>query len=114
MTPHHMPSARSIGTDGACLNTMGSTHTHTGTFTYGLSDSTRAYDAALYESLTYEDRLEFDRADIQDIYERTRPNVSPELLEESLREQYDLAMRTRTEAEQMEQAESEKVENTKC
>lgn len=58
--------------------------------------------------------MEFDRADIQDIYERTRPNVSPELLEESLRVQYDLAMRTRTEAEQMEQAESEKVENTKC
>lgn len=88
VTPHHMPSAHSIGSDGieysngACLNVMGSTHT--ATFTYGLSENSRAYDNALYESLTYADRLEFDRADIQDIYERFRPNVPQDYVEQKL------------------------------
>lgn len=83
-----MPSAHSIGSDGieysngACLNVMGSTHT--ATFTYGLSENSRAYDNALYESLTYADRLEFDRADIQDIYERFRPNVPQDYVEQKL------------------------------
>ena len=110
VTPHHMPSAHSIDSDGieynkgACLNTMGGTHT--GTFTYGLNESSRPYDYALYESLTYADRLEFDRADIQDIYKRFRPNVPQDLVEQKLREQYELAMRT--------QAEADEIKSTKC
>ena len=110
VTPHHMPSAHSIDSDGieynkgACLNTMGGTHA--GTFTYGLNASSRPYDNALYESLTYADRLEFDRADIQDIYKRFRPNVPQDLVEQKLREQYELAMRTQVEADE--------IKSTKC
>ncbi len=114
VTPHHMPSASSISADGidyndgSCLNVMGKTHT--GTFTYGLSENGRPYDNALYESLTYEDRLEFDRADIQDIYSRTRPNVPEDILKEKLHEQYDLAMRTKKDSD----AKNEISDDGKC
>ncbi len=107
MSPHHMPSAHSIeGNDGinrqygACSNVM--TDTHKDTFTYGMNSSSRPYDMALYESLSYEDRLAFDQYDLQRVYAETRPNVDMNVVEGKLQEEYDMAMGMRGVRESLE------------
>jgi RHS repeat-associated protein len=96
LTPHHMPSNHSIRTiedilesDGACINVYKETHKNT--FTYGMG-SVRAYDTALYEAMSYEERLRFDLSDLEDIYKRTRSNVDLEEVRIKLEEQYKFAM----------------------
>lgn len=107
MSPHHMPSAHSINANdgisrqyGACSNVM--TDTHKDTFTYGMNSSTRQYDMALYESLSYEDRLAFEQYDLQRVYAETRPNVDINVVESKLQEEYDMAMGMREVKESLE------------
>ena len=97
LSPHHMPSAHSILENegmnpsyGACSNVM--TDTHKNTFTYGMNNRTRRYDMALYESLSYEDRLVFDQYDLQRVYAESRPNVDMDIVKSKLKEEYDMAM----------------------
>ena len=92
LSPHHMPSAHSILENegmnpsyGACSNVM--TDTHKNTFTYGMNN-----DMALYESLSYEDRLVFDQYDLQRVYAESRPNVDMDIVKSKLKEEYDMAM----------------------
>ena len=97
MSPHHMPSSHSINggegitrDQGACSNMM--TDTHKDTFTYGMNSNSRPYDTALYESLSYEDRLAFDQYDLQSVYGETRPNADMDIVESKLQEEYDMAI----------------------
>ena len=97
LSPHHMPSAHSILENegmnpsyGACSNVM--TDTHKNTFTYGMNNRMRRYDMALYESLSYEDRLVFDQYDLQRVYAESRPNVDMDIVKSKLKEEYDMAM----------------------
>ena len=97
MSPHHMPSSYSINggegitrDQGACSNMM--TDTHKDTFTYGMNSNSRPYDTALYESLSYEDRLAFDQYDLQSVYGETRPNADMDIVESKLQEEYDMAI----------------------
>ena len=103
-TPHHMPAAESIQADGiaygdgVCLNVREDTHRLT--FTYGMGDSdSRAYDYALYNSLSYEDRLDFDQMNIREAYALQRPNVDPEKVNEALRVEKEQALKTKKEQE---------------
>jgi len=103
-TPHHMPAAESIQADGiayndgVCLNVREDTHRLT--FTYGMGDSdSRAYDYALYNSLSYEDRLDFDQMNIREAYALQRPNVDPEMVNEALRIEKEQALKTKKEQE---------------
>ena len=109
ITPHHMPSAESIGINegmskryGACSNVMEETHTNT--FTYGMNKETRPYDSGLYESLSYDDRLNFDHYDLVDNYAKTRSNVDINVVESRLQEQYVLAK----QAKELEEMKKEK------
>lgn len=68
------------------------TDTHKNTFTYGMNNRTRRYDMALYESLSYEDRLVFDQYDLQRVYAESRPNVDMDIVKSKLKEEYDMAM----------------------
>lgn len=68
---HHTPAANNLPTsipyqEGACVNVP--TKIHDQTFTNGLNQSNRPYDYALYNSLTYEDKLVFDNKNLKDLY----------------------------------------------
>ena len=98
LTPHHMPAANSLDKcsdgiaykDGVCLNVREDTHRLK--FTYGMSEKNRPYDTALYNSLNYKERLEFDYNNIRKAYELQRPNVSKENIEDALRVNKEKAM----------------------
>ena len=77
------------------------TDTHKNTFTYGMGKGKRPYDKALYESLTYEDRIKFDHYDLLMIYAETRPNVDLDVVEYRLQKEYDLAMNMKGVKESM-------------
>jgi len=73
--PFFVPEEKNEGINfkcGACANVK--TKTHINTFTYGMNSSNRPYDMALYNSLTYEDRIKFDHYDLKSIYAETRKN----------------------------------------
>lgn len=77
--------------DGTCLNVREDTHRLT--FTYGMGNSgSRAYDYALYNSLSYEDRLIFDQKNIRDAYRIQRPNVDLAEVDKALEKEYKEAM----------------------
>lgn len=91
-----MPSAKSVGNLEGIDNDYGSTFkvkrdTHMNTFTFGMGGK-RSYDAVLYESLKYEDRLIFDQYDLLCIYTKTRPNVDIKVVEGRLQRNYEAAL----------------------
>lgn len=65
---------------------------------------TRPYDSTLYESLSYDDSLNFDHYDLVDNYAKTRPNVDINVVESRLQEQYVLAK----QAKELEEMKKEK------
>ena len=104
MTPHHMPAADSIQNDGIgykegiCTNTK--TSTHYLTFTYGMGDSeARAYDYALYNALSYEERLDFDIENLRWAYGTERVNVDMDVVNDALQKHRDEAMKVYNEAQ---------------
>ena len=118
VTPHHMPSAKSIESlddmnskTGACSFVEGNTHKNT--FTYGMNNRTRPADVALYESLTYEDRLIFDQYDLMCNYAETRNNVDINIVEGKLQEQYELALKAK-KSNEMESSQTEEMSQEKC
>ena len=90
-----MPRANSLKKipyrSGSSLNITAGTHKYT--FTFGRMTKQAE---ALYEALTYENRLRFDQDDIADIYSKTRPNVSTEQVNLALEEQRRHAMQQKT------------------
>ncbi len=57
-----------------------------------MNSNSRPYDTALYESLSYEERLAFDQYDLQSVYGETRPNADMDIVESKLQEEYDMAI----------------------
>lgn len=105
-SPHHMPSNASINKNERIERDYGAssdilTDTHKNTFTYGMGKGKRPYDKALYESLTYEDRIKFDHYDLLMVYAETRPNVDLDVVEYKLQKEYDLAMNMKGVRESM-------------
>lgn len=101
---HHMPSAHSIVNldgiskgEGACSCVM--TETHYNTFTCGMGTGKRPDDVALYEALSYEDRVLFDQYDLMENYKETRQYVDMDEVELRLQEEYKLAMEVKENQE---------------
>lgn len=83
------------------------------TFTFGLNENNRIYDFLLYNSLTYEDRLEFDLNNIREAYKVQRPGVDQKELETKLKEYKEFAMKNYENA-QKKKKEEEKEKSNKC
>lgn len=62
-----------------------------------MNNRIRPADVALYESLTYEDRLIFDQYDLMCNYAETRNNVDINIVEGKLQEQYELALKAKNQ-----------------
>ncbi|GLC80070.1 hypothetical protein [Lacrimispora brassicae] len=75
ISPHHMPS-------GACSNVMKDTH---------IKYEWAPYETTLYESLTYENWLDFDQYDLVVICAETRENVDVNMEESEQQDESRLA-----------------------
>jgi len=75
---HHMPAGNSLPAsipfkEGACANVPPEIHNQT--FINEMNKSNRADDYGLYNSLTYEDQLEFDNKNLKDLYVKMKPGA---------------------------------------
>ncbi len=100
LTPHHMPSADSVkklekmNSDfAACIHMLSYTHSYT--FTYKMSSTSRPLDYQLYNAISYEDRLKFDQYDCMRIYAYARENINFDVMEYIMNEEYKLSMNMR-------------------
>ena len=92
---HHMPAANTLPTsipyeEGACGNVPPKIHDQT--FTNGLNESNRPYDYALYNSLTYEDRLAFDNKNLKDLYAKMKPGADQDEIAKRIDANYEFSM----------------------
>lgn len=103
----------------ACIHMMSYTHSYT--FTYKMSSTSRSLDYQLYNAVSYEDRLKFDQYDCMRIYAFARENIDFDVLEYRLHEEYELAMNMRDlndalrlDAEQADLDMLERIEEEDC
>ncbi len=103
---HHMPASNSLPDsipyeEGACVNVPKEIHSQT--FTNGLNESNRAYDYGLYNSLTYEDMLEFDNKNLKDLYAKMKPGANQEEIARRLDENLEFSKNNKKNHEEQTQ-----------